>query len=75
MSVTAKFKVSDVVSRASYPTCKEVTLHAVAGEENKPWSEYTPAGTITMQITNPAAHGQFEVGKTYLLTFEPADAK
>jgi len=35
------------------------------------WSKYTPSGSISMQITNPAAAEAFEQGKTYLVTFEP----
>lgn len=46
---------------------EEVELSAVYGDENKPWSEYTPSGRLTMSITNPAAIGKFEPGKDYFL--------
>lgn len=72
MTVTAKFKVEAVTQHAWSQHAKTVKLSAVAGEENKPWSEYTPSGTIELQITNPAAHSQFALGKTFLLTFEEA---
>ncbi len=42
-------------------------------EENKGWSKWTPSASLEMYVTNPAAFEQFEVGKDYILTFEPAD--
>lgn len=41
------------------------------GDHAKEWSKYTPSGRATLYVTNPAAIEQFEVGKEYLLTFEP----
>lgn len=71
MSVKAKFRVVSITDHGN--DIKQVKFDAaVAGEENKDWSKWTPAGQIDMQITNPAAHSQFEVGKSYFLTFEPA---
>lgn len=45
----------------------------VTGSEgdNADWSRYTPSGYLELVITNPSASGAFEVGKDYLLTFEP----
>lgn len=37
---------------------------------NYKWSEATPSGYLELTVTTPAAHGQFEVGKEYLVTFE-----
>ena len=52
-------------------------IHFVAaygdGEENKTWSRWTPSGSMEMWVTNPAAFEQFEEGKDYILTFEPAE--
>lgn len=70
MAVTAKFKVESITHHSWSPNARNVKLGAVSGPENKPWSEYTPSGTIEMQITNPAAFEQFGLGKTFLLTFE-----
>jgi hypothetical protein len=39
---------------------------------NKSWSKWTPSGQVQMQITNPEASGQFEVGKPYFVDFTPA---
>ena len=41
---------------------------------NFEWSKATPAGYLELYITNPAAHGQFEVNAEYLLTFEKVEA-
>lgn len=38
---------------------------------NHEWSEATPSGYIELYISNPAAFQAFEMGKDYLLTFEP----
>jgi hypothetical protein len=42
------------------------SLFAVSGEENKPWSKYTPAGKLEFTVTNEAAP-QLEAGE-YLVT-------
>jgi hypothetical protein len=52
---------------------EEVTLQAVMGEENKPWSKYTPSGELRMTINNPEAFAQFGVGKDYFIDFTPAE--
>ena len=54
---------------------EHITLNAVYGtddvdnEENNQFAEATPSGRLDMQITNPAAKGFFEQGKTYYLDF------
>jgi hypothetical protein len=71
MAVKAKFTVVSITDHGN--DIKQVKLNAaVNGEGNKDWSKYTPSGNIDMHITNPDAHSQFEVGKSYFLTFEPA---
>lgn len=71
MSVKAKFRCT---SKTQFPgNDVEVRFDAAtAGDDNKSWSKYTPAGTISMRITNPGAHEQFVPGEEYFLTFEPA---
>lgn len=79
--VRAKFRCTSKTSRTSAGSygepkpvdTEEVTLNAVSGEENKEWSKWTPSGELRMQITNPAALAQFEVGKDYFLDFSPAE--
>lgn len=41
-------------------------LCAVSGDENKPWSKYTPSGNLTFVVTNPAAP-ELDAGD-YLIT-------
>jgi hypothetical protein len=41
-------------------------LDAVSGEENKPWSKYTPVGGLQFTVTNEAAP-QLEAGE-YIVT-------
>lgn len=50
-----------------------VKLTAVMGEENKPWSQYTPSGSVEIAITNPDAVKQFTVGGLYFVDFTPAE--
>lgn len=52
-----------------------VRLQPVYGDcpENKEWSRWTPSGEVTMQITNPAAVGRFELGKAYWVDFTPVE--
>jgi hypothetical protein len=38
---------------------------------NKSWSKWTPSGSLSITITNPAAIDQFEKGKAYYLDFNP----
>lgn len=81
MTVRAKFRVTQLQQTTSnYGTganCEQssVTLSAVAGDENKTWSKWTPSGTLTLSITNPEAMAQFKVGEFYFLDFTPAPAK
>ncbi|AVH71578.1 hypothetical protein [Nostoc sp. 'Lobaria pulmonaria (5183) cyanobiont'] len=41
-------------------------------EENLTFWRYTPAGNITLQITNPLASAQFSVGTAYYVDFTAA---
>jgi hypothetical protein len=81
MTVQAKFRCTEKTSRTSTHSysgepglhdSEEVKFNAVYGPGNEHWSKFTPSGELKMQITNPAALSQFEVGKDYLLTIEAA---
>jgi len=41
--------------------------------EDSIFGRFTPYGTISMGIRNPAASDQFEVGKSYYVDFTPAE--
>lgn len=42
-------------------------------EENKKFFKYTPGGEIKLQVVNPEAAKQFEIGKDYFVDFTPAE--
>ena len=46
-------------------------LNPVFGEENKPWSKWTPSGRLEFTVTNPDAD-KLELGREYFVTLEPA---
>ena len=82
--VRAKMKCHEIASRVidSYDhenkrtvqvANEVVRLTAVSGDENKPWSQYTPQGSVELHITNPAAVAQFKVGGVYFVDFTPAE--
>lgn len=60
---------------------EHITLSAIHGtdekdnEENNQFSEATPCGSLTMQISNPAALGFFVEGRDYYLDFTEAKSK
>lgn len=67
MSLRAKFQVSNVTKTASGDEI--VAMVAVVGgsDENKQWSKYTPAGSLSMTISNPEAQGKLVPGQSYYL--------
>ena len=78
MNVRAKFWVTGIehhVRLAPQEVNATVKFAAVYNnaEENKSWSKWTPSGTMQMQITNPSALEQFELGKEYYIDFTKAD--
>jgi len=56
---------------------ESVSLGAVTSgsEENKSFSEATPAASLSMSITNKDAFGAFEKNKEYYIDFTPAEAQ
>lgn len=75
--VRAKMKCSEIASRdnGGGTTTEVVKLSAVYGDDNKPWSQYTPQASVELHITNPEATKQFAVGGTYFVDFTPATAE
>jgi hypothetical protein len=71
MNVRAKFTVHEKAARADGSAT--IRMSPVYGEENRPWSKYTPSGSIEMNITNPPAAALFEPGKAYFVDFTEAD--
>jgi hypothetical protein len=71
MNIVAKFKCNAVTKFEGGG--EEVSLIAVYGAGNESWAKATPSGGLKMAISNPEACGKFEPGKSYLLTFAPAE--
>ena len=74
-TVTAKFRVTSITPN-HFGNGKSVSLSAVyssdPAHENHSWSEATPAGNISMVISNPASADAFEDGAEYLVQFTKA---
>lgn len=68
--VQCKFRVSQIIQNEYNPEAKQLVLTAVQGE---PFGRYTPSGSINMQILNPEAAKQFELGKEYFVEFKKAE--
>lgn len=81
MSVRAKFRCNSIELFSAEPGGnRRVKLGAItagpdASDEDKAFWRYTPSGTVEMTIDNPPASELFEIGKTYYLTFTPADGR
>lgn len=73
MAVRAKFKCNQIKKNEG-DTNRFISFSAVVADtkENKSWSKWTPAGDLTLNVSNPEAYNQFEEGKEYYLTIEEA---
>lgn len=78
MGVRAKMICHSIEEKLNWSkedaTADVVKLRAVSdgSDENKAWAAATPQGSVELQIDNPDAVGQFEVGKSYYVTFTEA---
>ena len=54
---------------------EEAVLFPLLGDENKPWSELTPAGQLSMKVTNAACFGFYKPGKNYTLDISEDEAE
>jgi hypothetical protein len=82
-NVRCKFYVVSVAQTASQPsteaatapvTQEQITLAPVYGDENKPWSKFTPCGQLQLTITNPDVIGQFKPGELFFVDLTPVPA-
>jgi hypothetical protein len=46
---------------------------AIEGDDNKDWAKYTPAGSLSMTIGNPAAQGALKEGQSFYLDITPIE--
>lgn len=72
-SLRAKFQVFSVRKLVG---AEELELHAVYGKDgsdNASWSKFTPAGKLTMTITNEDAWGVFMAGAEVFIDITAAE--
>lgn len=81
-SVRCKFYVVSVAQTASQPSTEatnapigqeQIELAPVYGDDNKPWSKFTPCGRLSLTITNPDVIGQFKPGQVHFIDITVAD--
>jgi hypothetical protein len=75
MAVRAKFKCDSKVltEQGGSEVCRlNFSASHGDGKDNKDWSKWTPAGSLSMTISNPEAFGWFEQGAEYYLDFSKA---
>ncbi len=80
MLTRCKFRCDSVKARSvgknhdgSEQINDEIALYAVSGDENKPWSRFTPSGKLEMTIDNQALIGAFKPGKIYFIDIAEAE--
>lgn len=66
MTLTLKMRLNGATKNLLGEHQVSYRLDAVTGEENKPWSKYTPSGSLQFTVTNEAAP-ELEPGE-YLVT-------
>lgn len=74
--VRAKFVLAEETRCNWSPTSKKLVFSAQYDQntpEDQRYSKATPTGTLTMQVDNPAALEQFELGKAYYIDFTPVE--
>lgn len=70
MALQLKMRLQSVTAQLVGEHQISYSLTAVSGDENKPWSKYTPAGQLQFTVTNPDAQ-ELEAGD-YLVTLTKA---
>lgn len=82
-TMRAKFRIGSIQRQGSGAQAQEIiTMHAVSksspyGEdgldEDNTYARYSPAGSLSLTVANPALIGKFNPGETYYLDFTPVD--
>ncbi|NMV37258.1 hypothetical protein [Ralstonia insidiosa] len=75
MTVRAKLTLQSVTNHAWSPDSKTLKFgvqYDASIPEDQKFCKATPSGQIEIQIDNPAAVSQFELGKSYYVDFTPA---
>lgn len=75
MTVRAKLQLQSVTQHAwsaDAKTLKFGVQYDASIPEDQKFCKATPSGSIEIQVDNPAAVAQFELGKFYYVDFAPA---
>jgi hypothetical protein len=51
---------------------KDIPYPADGSDEDQQFARFSPGGSLSLQVANPALIGQFKVGDTFYLDFVPA---
>lgn len=76
MTIRAKMVLSSITSHSwskDSKTLKFTTQYDQSIPEDQRFQKATPSGFIEMQVDNPAALEQFELGKGYYVDFTPSE--
>jgi len=70
MALVLKMNLASAQKQMIGDTVINYKLYAVSGETNKPWSKFTPSGSLDFSVSNPQAE---ELGPgEYLVTITKA---
>lgn len=74
MQVRSVEKVSDTTERLGMsPVTGKDPFPADGSSEDNTYAKWTPSGSLSLDITNPALHGKFSQGQTFYVDFTPAE--
>ncbi|TSD89073.1 hypothetical protein FFK22_008820 [Mycobacterium sp. KBS0706] len=80
-AMRAKMKIARVEKHSS--ECETLHFHAVCrsdgypadgSDENNTYAKFSPSGTLSLTVANPALIGKFAEGEEYYLDFTKAGA-
>lgn len=79
MNMKAKLKVVSVEKGEGWEQLKFGAVAAKqypsdGSDENNTYAKWTPTAQLSMTITNPSLHGQFEPGQEFYVDFTPAES-
>lgn len=67
-----KFKCESITTFENGVSVKMYPVHS-GSEENKSFYQYTPGGSLDLQVLNPEAAKMFQPGKEYYIDISPVE--
>lgn len=55
------------------PVAKSTAYPADGTDEDNTYAKFSPSGSLSLTIANPALRGKFSPGRTFYVDFTPAD--